>query len=535
MAVVSLLVLGMIVAGLVLAIRKFMDRNGQASSDGSDVIPYLLLALAMGTAGFSLAALGRAAFPGDVFVFDISGQVATALAGLVVATPIAVYLWRRQAQRRESYPASGGWTVYLALIEAVFMTAFAITAFKLVNLILGDGETTTWADVIVYAGIIAFHEMAIRRTPPRSDSADLPRVVGSAIGLLATAIGAVGIIFWLSEEAYATFSAQAGGEDLMTWISLLIVGGPIWYFRWWRPWPDDSSLPRDAWMFVVSVSALTTAIGVATFTFIQTVVFVFTETDDGAQHFEFLPVAFSVGLIAVLLWAHHRSRLGPERTTAVQSYEYTMTAIGLGSLVGSATGLTALAFGVGDLISVDSRVVISVAIVVLASLSVWWIFWSKAKASSRDVEAASVPRRFYLLGMGVIMGLSAASALIGVLVVLFQMLLGSTEGETLVVQGSLFVFAGLATWHLLRENAEDRRLIVSEDVITPFEVTIICSHPGVISTLFSDKARVRVVYRGDDEGIISEEMANQIVEEVNHRSSLVWVDEDGFRVASTRS
>jgi hypothetical protein len=212
-----------------------------------------------------------------------------------------------------------------------------------------------------------------------------------------------------------------------------------------------------------------------------------------------------------------------------------MTAIGLGSLVGSATWLTALAFGVGDLITVDSRVVISVAIVVLASLSVWWIFWSKAKASSRDVEAASVPRRFYLLGMGVIMGLSSASALIGVLVVLFQMVLGSTEGETLVVQGSLFIFAGLATWHLLRENAEDRSLIVSEDVVTPFDVTIICSHPGVISTLFSDKARVRVVYRGDDEGIISEEMANQIVEEVNHRSSLVWVDEDGFRVASTRS
>lgn len=534
MAVVPLLVLGLIVAGLVYVVRKFMDRNDDAGSDGSDVIPYLLLALAVGTAGFSLAALARTAFPADSFVFDKSSQVATALAGLVVATPIAVYLWRRQALRRESFPASGGWTVYLALIEAVFMTALAITAFKLANLILGDGETTTWADVIVYAGIVAIHEVASRRTPPHSDSADLPRVVGSAIGLVATAIAATGILFWLSEQAYATFAAQAGDEDLMAWISLLIVGGPIWYFRWWRPWPDDSSLPRDAWMFVVSVSALTTAIAAATFTFIQTVLFVLTDTDNAADHFEFIPVALSVGLVALILWSHHRSRLGSERTTAVQSYEYAMTAIGLGSVIGSATWLTALAFGVGDLITVDSAIVISAAIVVLASLAVWWIFWSKAVAAPRDVEATVVPRRFYLLGMGVIMGLTSASALIGALVVLFQMVLGSTEGETLVVQGALFVFAGLATWHLLRENAEDRSLIVSEDIITPFDVTIICSHPGTISTVFSDKARVRVIYRGDEDGVISEDMANRIVGAVDNQSSLVWVDGDGFRVASLR-
>jgi len=534
MAVVALLILGAIVVGLVLLIRKFMDRKGPDTSDGSDVLPYLLLAVAVGTAGFSLAALARAAFPAGSVVFDRAGQVATALAGLVVAAPIAVYLWRRQAKRRESFPASGGWTVYLALIEGVFMTTLVVTGYMLTNWILSDGDRTTWSDVFVYAAIIAFHEVAARRTPPHSDSADLPRVVGSVIGLIATATAATGIVFWLLDQVYATFSPQAGGEPLMTWIALLVVGGPVWFFRWWRPWPAESSLPRDLWLFVVSVAALATAIVATTFTVIQTVVFVLTTTDDAAGHFEFLPVAVSVGLVALLLWAHHRSRLGSERTDSVRAYEYAMTAIGLSSVVGGATWLTALAFGGGDLITVDSGVVVSAVIFVLVSLVVWWRFWSTAEAAPRDVEAASTPRRFYLIGMGVVMGLTSAGALIGALVVLFQMVLDTAEGDTLVVQGALFVLSGLATWHLLRENANDRSLIVSEDVVTPFDVTIVCSHPGMVSTLFSDKARLRVLYRGDDEGAISDKMAEQIVEEVNNISSLVWVDGDGFRVARTR-
>jgi hypothetical protein len=70
-------------------------------------------------------------------------------------------------------------------------------------------------------------------------------------------------------------------------------------------------------------------------------------------------------------------------------------------------------------------------------------------------------------------------------------------------------------------------------VVTPFEVTIICSHPGMLASLFPKEARTRVIYRGDEAGIVGEEMAAQIVEAVGHKSSIIWVDEDGFRVAPT--
>jgi hypothetical protein len=52
--------------------------------------------------------------------------------------------------------------------------------------------------------------------------------------------------------------------------------------------------------------------------------------------------------------------------------------------------------------------------------------------------------------------------------------------------------------------------------------------------MFPKEATVRVLYRADDSGIIDEEMAAAIVGEVDGRSSLVWVDGDGFRVTPTR-
>ena len=150
---------------------------------------YLLLALAFGTAAFSLASLGRTAFPGDTFVFDTTTQVATALAGLVVSAPIAFFLWRRQAERRSTHTSDAGWIVYLALMEGIFLTAFVVVATQLVSWALGTSDNPKWTDVLVFGGVVVFHELESRKTPPKRDGSELPRVVGSAIGLIPTAIG----------------------------------------------------------------------------------------------------------------------------------------------------------------------------------------------------------------------------------------------------------------------------------------------------------------------------------------------------------
>jgi hypothetical protein len=44
-----------------------------------------------------------------------------------------------------------------------------------------------------------------------------------------------------------------------------------------------------------------------------------------------------------------------------------------------------------------------------------------------------------------------------------------------------------------------------------------------------------VIYRDDQEGVIGDEMADEIVATVANRASLVWVDQSGFRVAPMRA
>jgi hypothetical protein len=248
-----------------------------------------------------------------------------------------------------------------------------------------------------------------------------------------------------------------------------------------------------------------------------------------------MPAEITVLVMGLLVWWHHWGRLGEGRTDPKRAYEYAMAAIGLLGAVGFATALASSALAPDLLVGAGSDDVITLAVGLVASISVWWWFWSKASREPREIVAVSGPRRVYLLGLGIVMGLVAAGALIGTLFVLFRRLLGvSTGGDSLAVQAALFVFAGAAAWHLLQTHFQDRSLIAADEVVTPFDVTLICSHPGMIATTFPKEARVRVVYRGDDLAPIDADTAEAIVAAVGHRSSLVWVDEDGFRVAPAR-
>jgi hypothetical protein len=287
-------------------------------------------------------------------------------------------------------------------------------------------------------------------------------------------------------------------------------------------------------MSLVSVAGLASAISAVTFMAIEILLYLVTETDAAGSHFEFLPATLATLVVGLAVWAHHRSLLGPERTNAVRSYGYSMAALGLLTAVGGAVGLSTAALGPDDLVGQRTEAAIIFCTTLVAGAIVWLLFWRRAEAAPQETEAPRIPRRFYLVGGSILFGLASAGALIGTLVVLFQRLLDGDTGDTLVVQASLFVFAGLATWHLLSTNSRDRDLIRSKETLTPFDVTLICSHPGKIADEFPSVAKLKVVYRDDDEAVIDGEMAAAIVEAVGNRPSIVWVDSDGFRVAPAR-
>ena len=534
------LVLLLIVVGAIVGVTRALARrkDDRTGSDGG-LIPYGLLAIAVGVAVFALAQLGRAAFPGESIVAIPGQRVASALAGLVVGAPFAFILWRRQAGRRKTSPDDSGWPMYLTAAEAVLTTSLVVVLVQLLDWLLLDGVRSSWTDVIVLGAAVGFHEWAAREDPPGSDIAEGPRVIGSAIGLITTAIGVGGLLFGLLEYLYGTLFATAGRFDVGESLILLIVGLPLWIHRWHRSWPGEPGTPRKTWLVITSVGGLSTAIGAVVAMVIGVVIFVAGDPGPAGDHFEFLPGAISITAVALAIWAHHRGRLGGVsslRDNTVRSYEYIMTALGISFAVGSLTALSAVAFGPGDMVGEDrAAVIISLAIGASAAAAVWFWFWPKCQGGDRVTESVAQPRRVYLLGMAVIAGLVAVQALIATLFVVFQIVLDLDPSQlTLATEGPLAVFATLVTLHLVQVNKADRALHASAEVVSPFRVTVICSHPGQLAALFPKEAAVRVLYRQDEVGMVTDEMAEAIVEAVANQDSLVWVSDGDFEVAPAR-
>jgi Domain of unknown function (DUF5671) len=528
LAIPALLLLLAVVLAVVVAIQR---STRHAAAGGADIVAYLVMAVAMGVTGFALAQLASTAFPGDRFVFDASTEVASSLAALVVSTPFLIYFWRRQSARRAVNPAAAGWTLYLALMELVFMTAFVTAAVGFVDGLLDGDSASAWTSTVVFGLIVVFHELAARRTPPLSDAGELQRVIGSAIGLITATIGLAGTMAGLFELVISS-DRQVGFHP---WVAMLIVGAPVWGYRWLRRWAaDEPSVPRLAWTTVVSIAGLTVAIGSATSLLVMILQYLLGDTPPAGQHFETAPVALGLLIAGIPVTLIHRRALGTERSDPIRAFELGMAAIGLIGAAIAAVALTALAFDRSGIVGGGPNDTITFAVTLVVGLTVWQLFTRRSEREDLDLARSSWPRRLYHLGVGVIFGLVSAGALITTLVILIRQLLNGGSGAGLVTPASIFFYTGLAAWYLLAAYARDRTVLDSGEVVAPFDVTIITSHPGMISTMFPKEARLRIIHRGDEAGAIDDEKAAAIVGAVANRSSIVWVDEDGFRVAPAR-
>ncbi len=529
--VLVLILLLAVVLVVVVVIQRATDRTDRNDSGGEDIIAYLVLALAMGVAGFALRQLASTAFPGNTFVFDPAEQVATSLAALVVSVPFLIFFWRRQARRRVAFPEAAGWTLYLSLMELVFTIAFVVAAVRFITGLLDDGNTSSWTGVVVFGAIAVFHEVQARATPPRSEAGDLRRVLGSAIGLVTATIGLVGTLAGLLAIPLEATGITLSDTGFHPWIAMLIVGAPIWWYRWWRPWDSEASILRIIWTVVVTTAAMAVTVGAAT-----SVVAMLTRALFGDNTpFTNLHVAVALLVAGLPIWLVHRRLLDSAPRGALLIYLYALAIAGLGVSVGMASTLTIAAFSERLIVGGGRDDVATYAAILIAGLATWLLFDRRASAIEAETpKALSWPRRIYTLGAGVVFALIAAGSLITVIFILLRNLLAGSETGSLLQPGSIFFFSGLAALYLLRSYARARDSAPPTEVIAPFQVTLICSHPGSIATVFPGQARLRVLHRGDDVGDVSDEMADEIVAAVGNRPSYVWVDEDGFRVAPMR-
>ncbi|HUG31880.1 MAG TPA: DUF5671 domain-containing protein [Acidimicrobiia bacterium] len=532
MSVLAVLLLLAVVLTVVILIQRSTGPKDEPGDQGADLVAYLILAIAVGVAGFALASLAATAFPGERFVFDPAEELANALSALVVSAPFAIYFWRRQARRRQAHPESAGWTFYLSLIELVFMTAFVIAAVMFINGLLTDEPASAWTGFVVFGAVLALHEYAAAKTPPSSEAGELQRVLGSAIALVTGAIGLAAVAVAILSEGYEALGGDSVAEGFHPWVAMLVVGAPIWWYRWLRPWRADPGMPRLTWTVFVSVISLTTVLASLTAIVLVCLQYVFADTRPAGEHFEVVPIALGLAIVGTPIWAVHRRALGEDAGDSTQVYRFAMAAIGLATAVGTATFLTIIAIDRTLIVGAGASEVIGVATALVAGLVVWLFFERKAGDADRDRQ--SWPRRIYTLGLGVVFALIAAGALIATIFVLLRRLLETGANGSLVEPISILAYTGLTAWYLLRAHQRSRERVEATKAIAPFEVMVICSHPGMIATRFPKEAKLKVVYRADDAGPIDDTMAEEIVAAVANRPALVWVDEEGFRVAAKR-
>jgi len=534
MGILVVLLLLAVVLVVVIVVQRAMSGDDDKGSNGADIIAYLVLALSMGVAGFALNELASTAFPGDTFVFDPAEQVATSLSALVVSVPFLIYFWRRQSIRRATYPESAGWTLYLSLMELTFSVAFVIAAVDLISGIFEDGSTSSWTGVVVFGAITVFHEVQARATPPLSDAGELRRVIGSAVGLVTATIGLVGTLAGLLGTLFETMGASPDDIGFHPWVAMLVVGAPIWAYRWLRPWDSEPSIPRLTWTVVVTTVAMAVTLGATTSVLLMFLRYLL-DGDSAVRHFTDLHVALAFVIAGIPIWLVHRRLLGSSLSGGLLFYLYALALAGLATSVAMASALTIAAFSSRLIVGGGTSDVATYATILVAGLATWLVFDRRAAATEvGTARAPSWPWRIYTLGAGVVFALVATGALITVIFVLLRRVLAGSDAGSLLEPASIFVFSGLAALYLLRSYAQVRALPPTGAVITPFQVTLICSHPGMIATRFPDQARLKVLHRGDDAGPISDEMADEIVAAVANRPSFVWVDESGFRVAPMR-
>ncbi len=489
-AVVALIAVIAVIAAIAFVVAKAWNRRpGEPDDSGTDILPYLILALAVGVAGFAFARLARVALTWNQLAGEPGTEIAVALAGLVVAAPIAFLLWRRQKRRRVIHPRSPGWPVYLSVIEIVFLTAFFVAVGQVANGIAGLAEPSPWTDLIVYGAIVAFHWWAGLQDPPRGEAAELPRLIGSGVALIALVIGLQAVLQWLLEQAYDAslgtivdqfIGARSDDADLAGPLGLLLASAPIWAWRWLPAWKEEPGPLRHLYLGTAAVAGLVIALGAGIA--IATLVVGYWPGDVEARlHFAGLPVQLSALIVALALWAHHRRRMGSDRNGGVRGYEYAMAAGGLGALVGAATALVAIVWTTPLAGDPSQSGLIGAGITVLVAGGVWLYFWRKVQ-QAKLAERRSPQRRFYLLGMAVILGLTTAGALIAVLVIAFQATLaeGESDLESLPVPVALTALAGIATWHLFSVMRSDGPAH-TRAAGAPFQVTVICSHPGPLA------------------------------------------------------
>jgi hypothetical protein len=335
------------------------------------------------------------------------------------------------------------------------------------------------APFVVASGLWAAHWWAWRRVQPKVLT-DGHVMAGATIGLGAMAGGGG---FIVSSAVERGFEAARGidvnrffGDDLSMALVAVGIGVIVWTWHWiLNGLAAERTTLWHAYVILVGVlgGLVAAVIGVAT-TLFFTLQWWFGNPDasSAAAHFQSIAPAFAAGVVGTAVWFYHRAVLGfdatRERTDIDRVYDYLVSGVALFTVAGALTTLIVAlfdVFGTDDVIGGGSSgvdIVLAAITMLIVGGPIWAVAWRRAQAavaSDAAEEITSPPRRVYLFGVFGIGGVVAFGALIRLVFVLFEALLGERSGGPLVddlsVPVALLATTGvLAAYHWTIYRAE---------------------------------------------------------------------------------
>jgi hypothetical protein len=483
---VPLAVVGAIVYAIVKASQGRSRHEPAAAPAGGAMsirrlFQYALLAVALLVAASGVSGvLGRvisdaAARRGS----ELAGPLALTVVGVPTFGFLARWVWR-QLRSDLDERKSVGWGLYLnavligSLITAVSL-AFAIAG----EFIDGDGyDGTIVAPFVVAAAVWASHWWAFRFIPP-TVLEDGHVLVGSAIGLGSMAAGA-GVV--ISSAIDRIFDQARGidvgrflNDDLWMAIVAVGIGAVVWSWHWLLNGLEaERTTLWHAFVILVGVlgGLLATVIGGATALFLTLQWFFGDPNASAAAHFQDASPALAAAVIGLASWFYHRAVLGFNttrvRTDIDRIYDYLVSGVALVTVAGALTTLIVAlfeVFGASDVISdngSDIDIVLAAITMLIVGAPLWAVAWRRAQAAlsaNREEEATSPARRVYLFGLFGVGGAVAFGALIRLVFVLFEAMLGERSGGALagdlsIPVGLLITTGAIAAYHWSVYRAE---------------------------------------------------------------------------------
>ncbi|MCX6003825.1 MAG: DUF5671 domain-containing protein, partial [Chloroflexi bacterium] len=237
-------------------------------------------------------------------------------------------------------------------------------------------------------------------------------------------------------------------------IAMILLGGAVWYFHWFRMARGDfDSTLRQVYFYLLTISGgAVTALVTSTISLYRFFIWVFGGTSisdsrriSDSPHFQFLGWAVPTILVGLAIWGYHQrlaqeeaGKVQEKRQSAQRVYSYLMSFLGLGTLV---AGLSML-FGIlVDLIINTAGISLTVTAgwwrnqlalclaLLLIGTPLWLYYWNgilKRVRVGEIEEWRALSRRIFLY---VIIGVSIVILAADLVNIIYQLLSGMLQGN----------------------------------------------------------------------------------------------------------